>query len=326
MHIRVWSLFACLALSATSYGESGQREIAVLQSTDSSQLNLGDRVSGFLSQSFHQTGFFSVRAVRASLSGYTPEALADAYKETGTELISFAYVDRDRVALFLFDINRPGRYIATSETLKGSPRGRIDETWLDAQVGKAFAEMMKQYGVANFDLIPSSDPSPGSISKEPEVSREEKSRSLFKEMSKLQDGRIYVGASVGMARFTANGSSSSTVSVGGYAGVKLIHRVRVEAGADIFSYLLMNANLRFQLPIAERYVSLNLGATGAYVALVVTQNRGFNPTFMSTGEMLFGPSLSFDVPLLGASVRGDVRLLLGSSTIFLGTYGLAYAL
>jgi hypothetical protein len=234
-------------------------------------------------------------------------------------------VDRERVALFLFDINRPGRYIATSETLAGSPTNTLTPEWLSAQMYRAFTELMKQYTLANFELIPSIGPS-STPSAQPEISRTENNRRLFQEMSKLQDGRIYLGANVGMARFTAGGTTSSTVNVGGYAGVKVQDRIRLELGADVYTYLMLHADLRYQLPLAERYVSISIGASMSHLTALVTQNRGFNPTALTTGSMLYGPSLSFDVPLLGASVRADIKLLLGQSSVLIGTYGLSYAL
>ncbi len=313
------------APSARAEQAAGQRPLAVLTTTDSSQLNLGERVSGLLAQQLQSTNLFSVKMFATTLGGYTTEELAKVYAQTASELVSFAYVDQQRLALFLFDVNRPGRYVATSETLVGAPQGQINESWLDNQFGRAFAELIKQYTVANFELIPSADPQPDA-SKQPEVSRAEKDRRLFNEMAKISDGSVYLGVNLGMARFSAQGASASTVSVGGLAGIKLLERLRFEAGVDIFSYMLLHGDLRFQLPIAERYVSLSLGGTVANVTAVVTQNRGFNPTYLQTGTMLFGPTLGFDVPLLGASVRGDLKMLLGSSTIFLATYGLAYTL
>lgn len=137
---------------------------------------------------------------------------------------------------------------------------------------------------------------------------------------------MYVGANIGMARFSARGATASTVSLGGYLGVKLVERLRLEAGADVFSYLMLHGDMRYQLPLGERYVSLSIGIGLNHITSVVTQNRGFNPTFLRTGQLLYGPSLSFDVPLLGASVRGDIRVLFGEATILMGTYGLAYAL
>jgi hypothetical protein len=324
---RLLTLVACLSGAPLAHAEqaAGQRPLAVLLTTDSSQLNLGERITGLLAQQLQATNLFSMKMFATTLPGYTTEALSQTYAQTASELISFSYVDQQRLALFLFDINRPGRYVATSETLVGAPGGQISEAWLDNQFKRAFSELIKQYSIANFELIPSSEPQ-AEASKQPEVSREEKDRRLFNEMSKISDGAVYVGANVGMARFSAQGASASSVSVGVLAGIKIASRFRFEGGADLFSYMMLHGDLRFQLPIAERYVSLSLGASANHVTALLTQNRGFNSTYLETGSMLFGPSVSFEVPLLGASIRGDLKLLLGSSTIFLGTYGLSYTL
>ncbi len=305
--------------------ESSQRTLSLLNTTDNSGLSLGQYVNPIFLEQLQQVKLFAIQSQGFSLDGYSPESLSAAFERSNTELIAFSFIDKERVALFLFDVNRPGRYIATSQTLIGSPTNRITEAWLTRQIGLAFKEMLAQYTVANFELIPATE-GDTELSKGPEVSRQERGRRLFAEMSKLQDGAMYVGANVGIARFAAQGASASTISVGGYFGVKAHSRLRFEAGADVFSYLLLHGDFRFQLPIAERYITISVGGTGNYVAAVVTQNRGFNPTLLPTGQFLFGPTLSFDIPLLGASLRGDLRLLLGSSSIFLGTYGLAYTL
>lgn len=322
------TLFLALVCCATALppqaaAESAAREIAVLDTTDSSSRDIGESIARSLQSKLQSSGLFSARRVQGTLDNYSTEALAGMFQKAGTDLLAFAYVDRDRVALFLFDINRPGRYIATSETFSGAPSGRLTDEWIDRQLSKAFVEMIKQYGVANFDLIPSTA-GPTESAKQPSVSREAKNRMLFQELSKVQDGRVYLSANVGMARFSAMGSSASTVTVGGLVGIKL-SRFRFEAGMDIFSYLLMHGNLRLQLPVGRSYLTWSIGASVSYIVAAVTQNRGFNPTFIQPG-IIAGPALTLEIPLLGAGVRGDFKLLFGSSTIFVGTYGLSYAL
>ncbi|MBY0372076.1 hypothetical protein K2X33_15440 [bacterium] len=300
-----------------------KRTLTVLGTTDTSQLFVARKMQTLLADSFQKANLFTVSTHASSPSGYTEEALQPLFKETGAELLSFVYVDRDRAAIFLFDQNRPGKYIATSETLSGSPTNRLTETWMESQFNKAFSELMRQYSVAAFEAVPAQQ---NEEEQTKELSREERGRRLFNELAKIQDGSSYLGASIGMVQFSTQGNSASTVNLGVYGGMKLFHRLRAELGADVFSYLLLNGDLRFQLPILEGYVSLSVGVSGSYMAATVTQNRGFNPTLFQPGSFFFGPSLTLDVPLLGATVRGDIKLLMGPGTLLVGTYGLAYTL
>ncbi len=311
-------------VSSSAWGEA-LRPIAVLETTDSAGWNVATRLQNALAERFTKSRLFEAQTHPLSLTAYTPEALKTAYDQTRTELLSFAYVDKERIALFLFDYNRPGRYIATSEAMVGSPTGRITNEWLDARFGLAFTTLLRRYAAGDFEAIPSQEPE-GETTAEPEMSRDEKGRRLFQELSKLQDGSLYIGTHIGMARFESQGRAASTVNVGLFSGIKLYDRLRLEAGVDLFSYMLLHGDVRVTLPIAERYVALNLGVSVNHITATVTQNRGFNPTFVRTGQVLFGPTLSFDVPLLGASVRGDIKALFGETTILLATYGLAYTL
>lgn len=315
-------LLALLCLS-TARAET-RRPLAVLSTTDSSGYGVSERLQRMLADGLNRTQLFTVSTQNITLAGYTPESLAPAFSQSGAQLLSFAYVDKDRIALFLFDSSRPGKYVATSETLAGSPTGRMTDSWLEARFNRTLSTLLRNYASASFEVVPGIEESEKPA--EPELSREERGQRLFQELSKLQDGNLYLGAHLGMARFSARGATASTVSIGGYLGVKVVERLRLETGADIFSYLMLHADMRYQLPLGERYVALSLGLGLNHITAIVTQNRGFNPTFLRTGQFLYGPSLSFDVPLLGASVRGDIRVLLGEATVIMGTYGLAYAL
>ncbi len=321
--MRLRPLLLVLICFASARAET-RRTAAVLSTTDSSGYGISERLQRMLADGLNRTQLFAVSTQNITLAGYTPESLAPAFSQSRAELLSFAYVDKDRIALFLFDANRPAKYVATSETLAGSPTGRMTEPWLEARFNRALSTLLRNYASAAFEAVPGIEESEKPA--EPEMSREERGQRLFQELSKLQDRQMYVGANIGMARFSARGATASTVSLGGYLGVKLVERLRLEAGADVFSYLMLHGDMRYQLPLGERYVSLSIGIGLNHITSVVTQNRGFNPTFLRTGQLLYGPSLSFDVPLLGASVRGDIRVLFGEATILMGTYGLAYAL
>jgi hypothetical protein len=302
---------------------STPRAISILQTTIAADLDTATKIQNQLADKYKKTGVFEVDTKNAVLAGYGDAELKEAYSSVGTDLISFAYVDKERVALFLFDKNRPNKYIATSDPLAGNPVNRITDEWIELRLTRAFNELMRQYSVANFEEIAVQE---AEENKPPELSKAERGKRLFNELSTVHEGDYYLGANLGMTRFSAQGASASTVNVGFYAGRKMHNRFRLELGADIFSYLMLHGDVRYQLPVAEKYISLSLGLGLNHIALPVTQNRGFNPTYVTVGQLLFGPSLSLEVPLLGASVRGDVRVLFGQAFLIVATYGLSYTL
>ena len=320
--IRLGVLFATFSLCALA--ETPPRSLAVLLTTDSSNLGIASRVQNQLAETFAGTGLFSPQTYPFSLSSYAVDAVGAAHAKTKKELIAFAYVDQQRIALFLFDVNRPGKYLATAESLSESPTNRLSDRWIDLKFIAAFKKLMHQYSLAAFEVVPGNEQTAAPA--EIPLSRAQRARRLFGELSQLQEGPAYLGATLGVARFAADGAAASTVSVGGYGGLRLTDTFQMELGADIFTYFLLHLEGRFQIPLAEKYISLSLGAGTSFVAAVFSQNRGFNPTSISTGQFLFGPSLSLDVPLLGAGVRGDVRVLMGNATIVLVNYGLIYSL
>src|SRR5690606_19768260 len=131
---------------------------------------------------------------------------------------------------------------------------------------------------------------------------------------------------LGMARFAAHGSSASVVNVGAFLGYRPWDFMQLEVGASVFSYFLVDGSVKVKIPLMERYVALFAGMGVGSVLAVVTQNRGFNSAFVELGEMMPTPVLAFEVPLLGASIRGEMRFYVGSTTIFMGTYGVSYSL
>jgi hypothetical protein len=317
--------FLLSLVSLWASGEDPQnevRKIAILQTTIAAHLDTAQKVQEQLGEKYRATGVFEVTVSPVALVGYGAEDLKKAFEQAGTDLISFAYVDKERVALFLFDANREGKYIATSVPLAGNPVNRITDEWIELSMNRALNDLLKQFSAANFEDISVEE----TDAKPAELTKAERSRMLFNELATTHDGTYFVGANLGIARFSAQGSSASVVNIGIYGGRKVSRRFKAELGVDLYSYLMLHGDVRYQLPIAERYVTLELGLGVNHVTLQLTQNRGFNPTSVSLGQFLVGPAISIDVPLLGASVRGEIRALFGQAFILVASYGLSYTL
>jgi hypothetical protein len=304
------------------------RPIAIFSSTDSSGLNIAGPLQQALGALFEDTKAFKATLVQDSLAGFSEVELEKAFRKYDTEVISFLYLEQQRISVFLFDAYRKGQFIVSTQPVSITSANSVTQAMIETQFRRAFNTMMEQYNIGRFQPLPSTQQAEADAKKEPpkELTREEKARLLFKELAVLQEGPIYVGVNLGMARFAAKNNAASTVNIGGFAGARLSDSFRVELGASIFSYLLLQMDWKYRIPFGEHYLSVYLDGSIGQVAAVVTQNRGFNSANLKTGQFLFGPGLSFEVPLLGASIRGEVRWLFGQANILMGTYGVSYSL
>jgi outer membrane protein assembly factor BamA len=136
-----------------------------------------------------------------------------------------------------------------------------------------------------------------------------------------------------MARLSNRQDNASTVVFGVSLGHQFSPQWGAEAGLSVSSYLIGSAGARYYIPFMEKVVKLSLGFDLASVLGTVSQNSTFNsdPKFsyspnIRAGSILAGPGVFFDIPLLGAALRGDLRFYTGSSTVLVGTYGFIYYL
>jgi hypothetical protein len=320
-----------LGFSTHSWAESGKsaasRPISILSSTDSSGLNITGPLQQALGAMYEDTKAFKATLVQDTLPGFSETELDKMFDKYDTEVISFVYLEQQRLSLFLFDKYRKGQFIVSTQAVAITSANAVTQAMIEQQFRRAFNTLMEQYNIGRFQPMPNAEPKvdPTKLAEE-NLSREDKARALFRELAAQQEGPIYIGVNLGMSRFAARGSAASTVNVGGFAGARLNDQLHLEIGASIFSYLLLQMDWKYKLPLPKHYISIFLEGSIGQVAAVVTQNRGFNSANLRTGQFLFGPGVSFEVPLLGASIRGEVRWYFGQANIIIGTYGVSYSL
>jgi hypothetical protein len=315
-----------LVLALPLFAETGNpRTLGVLPTSDTSEMGIAEALQTALGQLAQESGLFTVEMSNQSLTGFTKADVTRGFQAVKTECMAFVYMERARVSVFLFDSLRPGEFILAFEML--SP-AQMNSQYIESQFRSAWSDAIKNYTESQFQPLPGSaaPEDPQKLAEEEGSYKAAQARKLFRELAALEERNLYAGAAIGMARFAAKDSSASTVNFGGTLGARLGEKVFGELGLDVFSYCLLNLSGRFNLPVAEKYLSVSLSLGLSRVMGAVTNNRGFKSTNIRTGSFLAGPGFSFDIPLLGANLRGDLRFYVGSATVLLGTYGIVYAL
>ena len=323
-------------LCVTAHGESEQRtrsdvmrkSVTVLLSTDTSGYNLATALQYAVAQLFRETGPFNVQLSAYVLPGFSPEQTAETHASLVTDIFSFVYMEPERISLFLFDRFAPGRFVVASESLADPPGGELTSIYLENKLRNAFGALMVLYQNQQFQWLPGAEKSEVNLAENSDESSKRRAAEaglLFRELTSLQQSSTYVGANFGMARFANAGSAASTVNFGAYFGVHDVwEKISLELGLEVFSYGLARLDARYRLPIAGKYVNLHLSAGVASILFNLTENRGFDAANVEVGQMLFGPGITFDIPLLGAIIRGGVTMYFGQGNILLGNYGVSY--
>lgn len=306
-------------------GGAGQRTIAILNSTDASGMNISGPLQQALSRMFEDTRAFRPQVVNSALPGFTPKDIDEAFKKFGSEVISFAYLEKNRISVFLFDSIRSGQFIVSTQPLATNTGTKLSQVVIETQYRRAFNTLMENYNVGKFQAMPQAQTAQNQVETGKEAEGD-KLRTLYEEFNEISETPTYIGASLGMARYSASSNAASTVSVGALIGTRLTPRFRLEAGGHLFSYLLLETGFKYQFPLQTKYLSLFIGGSAAYVMTAMYTARGLDTPTLPVGGFIFGPGLGFEVPLLGASIRGEIRWLLGSANVILGTYGVVYSL
>lgn len=303
------------------------RTLSILPTTDGSGLGMETALQSELASLFQQTNGFAVSMSAQGLPAFTKDIILLTHNQLQAEILSFVYVEKDRLAIFVFDIHRPGKFLVVSEPLSPSPENRLTPKWLDNQLRVGFAQMYRAYANADFQPLPGEDEDAKERERkqqEENESRDKKARRLFRELSSMQDSTGYWGLNLGVTRLSAADNSASTVTVGGLTGFRY-YRFRVEGGLSLFSYLTGNLDAKFQIPLAEKYLSLYIGAGLTTVLSAITPNRRVGSVVLATGAFMYGPGFSFDVPLVGATIRGELKYYSGATNLMVATYGVAYS-
>jgi hypothetical protein len=334
-------LFARVAwaeqIEATPMPQQGQEQAApqgplscaILPSTDTSDLGLGATLQNDLGALTQATNYFQIQMASYVLPAFTDVEVARAINLLNTRVIMFAYLEKERLSLFLFDSTHPKEFIVTSQVLVDPMLGNVvNQQVVEYKLQVAFTQLTTAWSQAQFQPLPgtqSGDPNFTGLAPDDPKRRAEEGRRLFRELATLEDGKYYLGADVGMARFAGVGPSGSSINFGGFWGFRASDRVRAELGLDLFNYALVHVDGKYLFPLAEKYVSVYASlSVGAIMGTIIQPRDSLSPS-LSSG-LVFGPGISFDVPLLGANVRGELKLYFGAGTILVGTYGLSYSL
>lgn len=315
--ILVLAFFSALS----SFAEMNQqRSLTILPTTDLSGYGLAEPLQYALGQLYQSTGAFQAQLSGYQLTGFTRDDISRAIQTVQTENISFAYMEKQRISVFFFDHSHPGEFIVAYRLLTDPPGGQMTSEFVETRFRECVGEVLNNFQSNQYQPLPG-DGGAQAAQDEEARQRAEEARKLFREIASLEERTWYLGANIGMARFSANSVSASTVNFGGYGGARFNKEFSGELGLDLFSYALLHGDVRYALPLAEKYVNLSATVGLARFMGTLTENRGFSSRNIPKGSTVFGPGLGFEVPLLGATLRGDVRFYLGSTTVLLGTYG-----
>jgi len=334
--LRLCGLFVFLSFliyPLKALAESNRPKLAILPSTDTSSYRLGAPLQNALGILFKQQNQFEVLVSKNELAGFSPQDIKSSMTIEGSELLSFVLLEQARISIFLFDSSHPAEYLYSSQVFSDSPTTKVDTPQIEKRFREAFTQVMAAHKQAQYQPLPGTKQQSTNLSSnkfsDPRIAEE--SRTLFRELSSQLESPFSIGAQIGMARFSSQGTTSSTVAFGLMGNYQLSPRVLLEAGANVSHYLMIQGGPRYVLPLNEKVVKFSVGLDIANVVTPVTQNLGYvsssfsydNPP-IARGSLFFGPSLFFEIPLLGASLRGDLRFYTGSGTILMGTYGFVY--
>jgi len=317
--------------SAVEPPRSG-RTVTVLKAQEAVDWGLGEAVQAMLARHLRDgAGEFRVSLSPVSAVSYDPGEIARLHAGLESEVLVMPYLEAQRISVFLFDASLPGEFVVASLPLFGGGVARPTNAIIRRALKGSLDEALAAYRKRAFKPLPKT-PSDGTSEKEEDyairVRRYRDSRRLFGELSAEEDrGPLYIGASIGMSRFGSSGRSSSTVALGAYAGSNVWDRLQAEVGVRVFTFALGEIDLRYRLPLAEKYVTLALGLGMAKVLALVAETDGFDQTSFYTTGILAGPGLSLEIPLLGAQLRGSCKWYIGDGkSVILGSYGVSYTL
>lgn len=305
------------------------KNLAVLSTNESGSFGLAVSLQQALANLYQQTQYYNVQIVNQPLPAFTELEINKLYATLKTNLLSFAYLEAERITLFLFDSTRPKDFISASQGLIDPMLGNeVNPQVVEYKFRVCFNQLLSLYYQGQFQPLPSSQNIATSENETDDpVKRAEISRRLFKELASLNDGRYSIGASIGMARFTGETGSASNVNFGGLVGYSLSEKLNLEGVLDIFQYVTASLSLKYRFLLKNRYLSLYGSLNAGKILGTIMGPRsglGIEEPSLPSGGTVFGPGFTFDVPLLGASLRGDIRLLFGSGLLILGNYGLVY--
>jgi hypothetical protein len=311
------------------------RSLAVLPSIDQSGI-FGTSLQYALGSLFQQMPeSFAVQLSAYNLPAFTPEEIAKAHQLVNAEILVMVYLEhgagepQGNLSLYLFDSLHPNDFIVIARNLVGQAGNTdpMNPQYVEYEFKTGYTELINAFTQGLFQPLPGTESQQAVAEEEDGVEkRTEDAKRLFRELTALEEKKYYFGADVGMARFAGTGGADSNVNFGVFAGMRIPERTRVELGVDVFSYALIHMDGRYVLPIAEKFVSLTASLSVGRIMGTGLGNSEFNTSTLDAGQIVVGPGISFDIPLLGTSLRGELKLYFGGGSILFGTYGVSYSI
>ncbi len=323
----ILTLLMLSSLSQAGVGEG--RLLVVLPGSDTSGMNLGAALQGALVKLYQSNSSFQVQFSAQPLSGFSPEEIQKTHAIYRSDALSFAYLEKDKIAVFIFDYSRPQEFIVGTEIFKKSdPSASLSSAQIEGAFVNSFNQAIAFFNRGEFQPLPGAkldDQTLAAREKQEIEKRASESRQLFRDLTQTSFETYFAGMSIGMARFGAADYAASSVNLGFLGGMNIFNTLKWELGIDLFTFALGHSELRYSFQLGNKQFTIGIDAGVGYtLANLVPITQG--SSVLRVGDIVFGPGLSIDIPLLGATLRGDIRYYFGQRTVLLGSYGLAYEL
>ncbi len=332
--IAISVLMFFISLNGIASENSGNK-LAILNTTDKTELGLHQSLQEGLAKAAANTNLFQTYIANYSLTGFSETEILNDFKKVASDLMSYVYLENSRLSIFLFDSGHAKEFIVSSQNFSTPEGGSVTSEEIQLAFKTAFQEIISSYVAKEYQYLPGSQQNTNSLAEQESFDTQfsvGEVKRLYRELSSLTQKPLYLGANVGMSRFeTLSGTSTktyaSTVNIGALIGYRLLNSLSAELGADMFTHFMLHTELRAQIPIGQKYITLSISAGAARFMTQPTENLGYSGTNKITqGTMVFGPGIGFEIPLLGLNIRAEARYYTGSTSVFLGTYGIVYSL
>jgi hypothetical protein len=337
IHGITWGIVWFLQSTAVVHAEDNLgNKLAILETTDKSQFGLAPVLQEGLAKAAANTNLFQAYLANYSLSGFDEASIRADFKKVGADLMSYVYVENNRLSIFFFDSGHPKEFIMSYRDLRAQDGQNISGTEIENAFSQSFQEVISSYLAKEYQSLRGTPKENHQELAQNSVSDSNFSttdvKRLYRELASISQTPLYIGANVGMSRFETIAANltkthASTVNIGGVLGYRLLSPISVEIGADIFTHFMIHSDLRGQIPLGSNFISISLSAGAARFMTQPTENLGYaGANQISQGTMVYGPGFGVEIPLLGLTIRAEARFYTGSTSVFLGTYGIVYSL
>lgn len=333
---KLMSLTLALFFTINAFAEESlSNKLAILSTTDKTEMGLQKNLQEGLARAAANSNLFQTYVADYSLKGFSETEILNDFKKVGSDLMSYVYLENNRISIFLFDATHPKEYIVSSQNFPTPEGGVVSGEEIQYAFKTAFQEVISSYVSKEYQYLPGAKQESSYLAEQESFDTQfsvAEVKRLYREMASISQKPFYVGANVGMSRFeTLSGTTTktyaSTVNIGALLGYRPFKPFSLELGADMFTHFLVHSEVRAQIPLGQKFVAISLSAGAARFMTQPTENLGYAGTnTIQQGTMVYGPGIGFELPLLGLNIRAEGRFYTGTTSVFLGTYGIVYSL